>query len=179
MLRRSRYAGIWSWLFLRYANGVMWFGVAMPQSLSRILVHTVFSTKHRQPCFRDERLRSELHHHIGGILNTLKCGPIVVGGVEDHVHILSQLARTCEPAVMVKEVKRVSCLWIKNRYEGLGDFAWQAGYGMFSIGHSQTPTVRDYIVNQQEHHRKRSFQEEFRTLLERYDVDFDERYVWD
>lgn len=151
----------------------------MPQSLSKILVHTVFSTKHRQPCFRDEGLRSELHHYIGGILNTLKCGPIVVGGVEDHVHILSQLARTCEPAAMVKEVKRVSSLWIKDQASELGHFAWQAGYGMFSIGHSQLSSVKNYVLNQESHHRQRSFQDEFRLLLARYEVDYDERYVWD
>jgi REP element-mobilizing transposase RayT len=152
---------------------------AMPQSLAKILVHTVFSTKDRRPLLRDKPLREELHRYLGGILTNLDCQPIIIGGVEDHVHILSTLSRTCEAADMVKEVKRGSSLWVKTKSPDLHDFAWQNGYGIFSIGFSQVETVRNYIAGQEEHHRKVSFQDEFREFLKRYAVEFDERYVWD
>jgi putative transposase len=151
----------------------------MPQSLSKILVHTVFSTKERRPFLRDQALREELHRYLGGILVRLDCQPVIVGGVEDHVHLLCALARACESALMVKEAKRGSSLWLKTKGEDLRDFAWQHGYGIFSIGFSQIQSARDYIAGQEEHHRKISFQDEFRQLLQRYEVEFDERYVWD
>jgi REP element-mobilizing transposase RayT len=103
----------------------------------------------------------------------------VVGGVEDHVHLLCALSRTCTPADMVKEVKRSSSLWIKSKSTDLHEFSWQSGYGMFSIGFSQIQDVKQYIVNQDDHHSRMSFQDEFRTLLQRYGIEFDERYVWD
>ena len=127
----------------------------MPQSLAKILVHTVFSTKERRPFLRDPDLREELHRYVGGILLGDDCQPILIGGVEDHVHILSTLSRTCQAAEMVKEVKRSSSMWIKSA--DLQDFAWQNGYGIFSIGFSQIESVRDYIATQEEHHRKKSF----------------------
>jgi putative transposase len=151
----------------------------MPQSLAKILVHTVFSTKDRRPFLRDPALRQELHHYLGGILARLDCQPMIVGGVEDHVHLLCALSRTCEAAAMVKETKRGSSLWLKSRGQDLQDFAWQNGYGIFSIGFSQIGSVQDYIAGQEEHHRKTSFQDEFRQLLRRYEIAFDERYVWD
>ena len=151
----------------------------IPQSLARILVHTVFSTKDRRPWLRDTALRQELHHYLGGILKHLDCQPIIVGGVEDHVHLLASLSRTCAPAEMVKEVKRGSSLWAKERDAGMRDFGWQNGYGIFSIGASQIEDVRRYIAEQEQHHRKVSFQDEFRLLLKRYELAYDERYVWD
>jgi putative transposase len=151
----------------------------MPQSLAKILVHTVFSTKERRPLLRDVVLRDELHRYLGGILTNLDCQPVIVGGVEDHVHVLCALSRTCQAAEMVKEVKRGSSVWLKTMGPEWSDFAWQNGYGVFSIGFSQIETVRNYIAGQEEHHRKVSFQEEFRELLRRYEVEFDERYVWD
>ena len=151
----------------------------MPQSLAKILVHTVFSTKDRRPSLCDRALREEAHHYLGGILTHLDCQPLIVGGVEDHVHLLCALSRTCDAATMVKEVKRGSSLWLKTRGPELNDFAWQNGYGIFSIGFSQLGAVRDYIAGQEEHHRKTSFQDEFRQLLHRYEMAFDERYVWD
>jgi REP element-mobilizing transposase RayT len=153
--------------------------LAMPQSLAKILVHTVFSTKERRPFLREPALRLELHRYLGGILSKLDCQPILAGGVEDHVHLLSALSRTCEAAAMVKEVKRGSSLWLKTKGPELGDFGWQNGYGIFSVGFSQIEAVREYIAGQEEHHRKVSFQEEFRQLLRRYEIGFDERYVWD
>src|SRR5208282_6544690 len=137
---------------------------AMPQSLAKILVHTVFSTKERCPLLRDKSLREELHRYIGGILNQLECQPVIVGGVEDHVHFLCTLSRTCPAAEMVKEVKRGSSMWLKTKSPDLHDFAWQNGYGIFSIGFSQTDAVRDYITGQEEHHCKVPFRDELRTL---------------
>jgi REP element-mobilizing transposase RayT len=154
-------------------------GQIMPQSLSRILVHTVFSTKGRQPFLRDRLLREELHRYVGGILANLGCQPLLVGGVEDHVHILSTLLRTCESAEMVKEVKRGSSQWLKTKGPEFREFGWQNGYGIFSIGHSQVEVTRQYIARQEEHHKRVSFQDEFRELLRRYEIEFDERYVWD
>lgn len=151
----------------------------MPQSLSKILVHTVFSTKERRPLLRDKALREELHGYMGGILNHLECQPVIVGGVEDHVHLLSALSRTREPSEMVKEVKRASSLWIKERDLSMKDFSWQSGYGIFSIGFSQIKDVQRYIAEQESHHRSTTFQDEFRAFLKRYEVAFDEKYVWD
>ena len=151
----------------------------MPQSLAKILAHTVFSTKDRRPFLRDKTLREELHCYLGGILTNLDCQPIIVSGVEDHIHLLCSLSRTCEAAAMVKELKRGSSLWIKTKSPDLRDFGWQNGYGIFSIGFSQISSVRDYIAGQEEHHQKVSFQDEFRLLLKRYEIEFDERYVWD
>jgi putative transposase len=151
----------------------------MPQSLAKILVHSVFSTKDRRPFLHERALRQELHHYLGGILAQLDCQPMIVGGVEDHVHLLCALSRTCEPAAMIKEAKRASSLWLKTRSPELQDFVWQNGYGIFSVGFSQIGSVRKYIAGQEEHHRKTSFQDEFRQLLRRYEIVFDERYVWD
>ena len=151
----------------------------MPQSLGKILVHTVFSTKDRYPFLRDRSIREETFRYIGGILSKLECQPLIVGGVEDHIHALCALARTCTAADMVREIKRGSSLWIKTKDAALQEFSWQNGYGVFSVGYSQVPSVKQYILNQEEHHQKVSFQDEFRELLRRYAIDFDERYVWD
>jgi len=151
----------------------------MAQSLAKILVHIVFSTKERRPFLRDKSLREELHRYLGGILANLDCQALIVGGAEDHVHLLCALSRTHTPAEIVKELKRGSSLWLKTKSSELWDFAWQNGYGMFSIGFSQIESVRAYIARQDEHHRKVSFQDEFRRLLKRYAIEFDERYVWD
>jgi REP element-mobilizing transposase RayT len=151
----------------------------MPQSLAKTLVHTAFSTKDRRPFLRDKPLREELHPYMGGILANHGCQPLILGGVEDHVHILSTLSRTCEPSEMVKEVKRGSSIWLKSKGPDLGDFTWQNGYGIFFIGFSQVEVVRKYIADQENHHRKVTFQDELRELLRRYEIEFDERYVWD
>lgn len=151
----------------------------MPQSLAKVLIHGMFSTKDREPYLSDAQLRQEMHCMLGGILGKLSCQSIVVGGVEDHVHLLFALSRTIEIAEVMKELKRQSSLWIKDRDAGMADFAWQSGYGVFSIGFSQIPTVRTYIVDQEEHHQKISFQDEYRSLLRKYEIEFVERYVWD
>ena len=151
----------------------------MALSLAKILLHTVFSTKDRRPFLRDKALRYDLHRYLGGIIAQLGCQPIIAGGIEDHVHLLCALSRTCVVADMVKELKRGSSVWLKTQSQALSDFAWQNGYGIFSIGFSQIDAARTYIATQEEHHRKISFQDEFRQLLQRYEIEFDERYVWD
>jgi putative transposase len=142
-------------------------------------VHAVFSTKDRRPFLKSRELREELHRYLGGILSHHDCQPIIIGGVEDHVHVLTSLSRTWEAAEMIKEIKRNSTLWLKGKYKGLSEFAWQGGYGIFSIGFSQIGSVRRYIAGQEQHHRKVSFQDEFRLFLKRYEIEYDERYVWD
>ncbi len=151
----------------------------MPQSLSNVLVHLVFSTKDRRPFLKDESLRAGMHRYLGATSNTLKCPPVIVGGVEDHVHILARQARTIALAEWVKELKRVTSIWIKAQDPKLRSFQWQAGYGAFSVSQSNSDQVAEYIRHQQEHHQTRDFKAEYRALLERHGIDFDERYVWD
>jgi putative transposase len=124
-------------------------------------------------------LREEIFEYMGGILANRGCQPLIFGGVEDHVHLLFSLSRTATVADVIKELKRSSSLRLKAKPHNLSDFAWQNGYGVFSIGNSQVKKTCDYVAGQAEHHRKVSFQQEFRHLLQRYAVEFDERYVWD
>ncbi len=149
----------------------------MPQSLSKVLVHLIFSTKHRESLIGPE-IRPRLHAYLAGILHNLKSPSLQIGGVADHVHILFALGRTISQAEVVEEAKKSSSKWMKAE-SGVPEFTWQAGYGAFSIGESQADAVIHYIQNQEEHHRKVTFQEEFRKFLERYKVAYDERYVWD
>lgn len=150
----------------------------MPQSLSRVYLHIVFSTKSREPSISPEIL-PELHRYLGGLAALHECPALTVGGVADHIHILCELSRTETVANLLADLKRASSLWIKQRFPSAGDFAWQRGYGAFSIAHSQLDDVRRYIANQPAHHKTISFQEEFRTLLKKYEIAFDEKYVWD
>lgn len=151
----------------------------MSQSLSDLLVHVVFSTKHRQALLRDRSLRSEMHAQLAGASKTLQCPAIIVGGVEDHIHLLARMSRTIAPADWIKEIKRVTSIWVKTREPKLAHFAWQAGYGAFSVSRSNVEVVSDYIRRQEEHHAKFDFQTEFRSLLQKHEIDYDERYVWD
>lgn len=151
----------------------------MPQSLAKILVHAVFSTKERRPFLNDKILREELYLYLGGALTNLDCQPIIVGGVEDHVHLLCALPHTGNAPDIIREVKRGSASWLKTKDQDLKEFAWQNGCGIFSIGFSQIKSARDFIARQEAHHRKISFQDEFRQFLRRYEIEFDERSVWD
>jgi putative transposase len=148
----------------------------MPQSLANVLVHIVFSTKDRTPWLSPD-IREALFPYLGGILRNIECPLLQIGGVEDHVHLLIRLPRTMTIAQFVEKVKTSTSKWLKTR--GVSEFAWQAGYGAFSIGASDTETTVRYIQNQEEHHRKVSFQEELRALLREAGIEFDERYVWD
>jgi REP element-mobilizing transposase RayT len=150
----------------------------MPQSLARILVHLIFSTKNREP-FLSLDLRAELHPYLSAVLDNDGCPSLQVGGVEDHVHLLFGLSRTLTIAQVVENVKTSSSKWIKTQGASLGQFYWQAGYGAFSVSQSNAASVVRYIQNQAEHHRRESFQEEYRKFLQRYQILYDEKYVWD
>src|SRR6185369_11061894 len=151
----------------------------MPQSLAQIWVHIVFSTKDRAPFLQDAVLREELHKLLGGTCNERDCSVLRVGGVADHVHILCRLGRTATAADLVKELKRESSQWIKTKDPRLAEFYWQNGYGAFSVSPSHVELVREYIANQEDHHRTVTFQDEFRRLLKKYGLEWDEGYVWD
>jgi len=150
----------------------------MPQSLSSVYIHLAFSTKHRQPFLKDESLRCELHAFLGGASKTLECPPLIVGGVEDHVHLLARFGRSITQAEWVKELKRVSNLWLKKE-GGITNFEWQGGYADFSVSQSNLEQVKRYIANQKNHHRKVTFQDELRGLLTKHRIEWDERYIWD
>ena len=148
----------------------------MPQSLSRVLLHFVFSTKNRRPIINKE-IQGHLHAYLTGILKNLKCPSLQTGGTEDHVHILCSLSRTIAISDVLEEIKKSSSKWMKTKE--VQEFSWQTGYGAFSIGESQVDRLIHYIQSQHEHHKEISFQDEFRKFLKLYNIEYDERYVWD
>ena len=150
----------------------------MPQSLARVHLHLVFSTKLREPFLLDA-FRDELHAFMAAILKHAGCPVSAMNSVEDNIHILFELSRTMAMSRIVEEVKTTSSKWIKARGDAFGGFAWQKGYGVFAVSASNLVAVRNYIAAQREHHGRRSFQDEYRMMLERNRVAFDERYVWD
>ena len=148
----------------------------MPQSLSLLIVHVIFSTKDRRPVLSAEIL-PELFSYLATVARNAGCECYRVGGVADHVHLAIRLSRTTSVAQIVEELKGASSRWLKTK--GLSEFAWQRGYAAFSVGPRDLGALCEYISNQKQHHRRRSFQDEFRALLKRYGVELDERYVWD
>ena len=151
----------------------------MPQSLSQIYLHLVFSTKDRWPFLHDRLVRNEVHKILGGLCNKHECPVLIVGGVADHLHILCRFGRTVTLADLIKALKRGSSIWIKSNENPTKDFHWQNGYGAISIIPAHVDALRSYIADQEEHHAKESFQDEFRRILTKYDLEWDERYVWD
>ena len=151
----------------------------MSQSLVRIYAHLVFSTKNRQPFLCDKDLHKECHAYLAGACRNLGCPSLIVGGVEDHVHILCFLSKVLTVSVLIRELKRESSQWLKTKDSSLASFYWQSGYGAFSISPSHVKRLKEYITNQAEHHRKETFQDEFRRFLKIYGLECDERYVWD
>ncbi len=150
----------------------------MPQSLANILVHLVFSTKDRCPLLADA-WRDNLHGYVGGILRQ-RGSPLLAGNsVADHIHLFFPLPRTIPVADLVKEIKAGSNHWIRGNAPGLTGFQWQSGYGVFSVSPGHKDAVVRYIARQQEHHRTVPFQDEYRRLLAKYAIPYDERYVWD
>ena len=149
----------------------------MPQSLANILIHSIFSTKNREPLLCEKELRQRTHAYLAQVLKSLQCPALIVGGVADHVHVLFQLAKTQSIANVIEHVKTSSSKWLKT--QGVPSFSWQRGYGGFSVSQSHVASVVAYIEDQEEHHRTITFEEEFRLFLKRYRVGFDERYVWD
>jgi putative transposase len=149
----------------------------MPQSLALVLVHIIFSTRNRIAFLQGQDLRSEVHAYLTATLRALDCEPLLVGGVADHVHLLTGLSRTTSLAELIKNLKTSSTRIVKNKGHPL--FSWQSGYGAFSVSESARASVISYIADQEIHHRKMTFQDEFRTFLKRHGVAFDEGYVWD
>jgi putative transposase len=149
--------------------------LAMSQSLSSVHLHAVFSTKNREPFLADTGLRVEAHAYLAEVTKRLDCPAIVVGGVEDHVHLLVRFSRTITIADWLRETKRVSSGFLKQRDSS---FAWQSGYGAFAVEVGRLEVVSSYIMRQEEHHERVSFQDEFRLILSEHGIEWDEQFVW-
>ena len=150
----------------------------MSQSLANIVVHLVFSTKGRRPLLRDDE-RGQLHAYITGVLKNHESPLIEINSVRDHIHILFAQSKNVAPAKNVEQVKTSSSVWIKQQHEWYSDFAWQSGYGEFSVSPMHVDAVREYIRNQAAHHGAEDFQTEYRRFCEKNGKPLDERYAWD
>ncbi len=150
----------------------------MPQSLARVLVHLVFSTKHRAPVLPPD-IRAELHPYLAAVLDNDGCPSLRVGGVEDHVHLFFALSRVRTIADVVENVKTSSSKWLKTKGPSLAEFRWQNGYGIFSVSQAHADAVVEYIRRQEEHHRAEPFQQEVLRLYAEEKLPFDERFMWD
>ncbi|MFT6178538.1 MAG: REP element-mobilizing transposase RayT [Akkermansiaceae bacterium] len=144
----------------------------MPQSLANIYIHLIFSTSDRQPLLTDD-IRPSLHSYLGQVGKTLGCPIILVNSVEGHVHILHRISRTVTISKAVEEFKKSTSKWLKSQSPDLANFSWQSGYGAFSVSESNLDSVTVYIQNQREHHRTKSFQDEFREFLIKNNLPFD------
>jgi putative transposase len=151
----------------------------MPQSLSNVLLHIVFSTKHRQPFLKSPDIRKELFAYMATVLQELDSPALLINGVEDHLHILNSLSRSVPVKKVIEQIKTSSSKWIKGKGPAYRAFYWQSGYAVFSVSESKKDDVLRYIANQEQHHRRLTFQDEFRKLCERHRLAIDERYVWD
>jgi putative transposase len=150
----------------------------MPQSLAKILLHIVFSTKGREPWI-PTALQPGLHAYLAGACRALGSEAYRVGGADNHVHVACTLPRTLPVSDLLEEIKKSSSQWMKQHEGAPAGFCWQAGYAAFSLGQSQLPAFLHYIDNQAEHHRVRTFNEELVDFLQWYGVDYDPRYLWD
>jgi len=148
----------------------------MSQSYVQFYTHIVFHTKNNMKFIREE-IEDELYSYMGGILRNYKSIPIQIGGTSDHVHMLCTLPKTMTPADLVEEVKKSSSKWIKTKGPRYSNFYWQDGYGGFSVGWSQVDTVKNYIRNQKQHHKKVQFIDEYKSLLYEYGISYEERYL--
>ena len=150
----------------------------MSQSLTKLYAHLIFSTKNRQP-YLDEDIRPRVHGYLATIIRDLESPWVVVGGVADHVHILFDMGKLHAPVEFVEKVKRESSKFVKTLGDKYKEFYWQRGYGMFSVGPANRDEAEGYVRNQEEHHRTKTYQEEFRGFLDRYGIAYDEGHVWD
>jgi REP element-mobilizing transposase RayT len=150
----------------------------MPQSLSKVIIHTIFSTKDRHP-WLDANVRPRMHAYLATICRDAGAEALRVGGVADHVHLVTTLPRTLTQADMLEGLKNKSSKWIKGIAPNYRHFYWQRGYGAFSVSPSQLDALLEYVETQEEHHRSHTFQEEYREFLRKHGVGYDERYVWD
>jgi REP element-mobilizing transposase RayT len=150
----------------------------VPQSLSKVVLHIVFSTKDREP-WLDKDVRLRLHAYLATVCRDLSAEVSGVNGVADHVHLITTLPRTISQADLIEKLKKTSSKWIKTLDPRYRDFFWQRGYSAFSVSPSQLAVVVKYVEMQEEHHHRKTFQEEYRELLRKHRVEFDERYIWD
>ncbi|GAA4833022.1 IS200/IS605 family transposase [Algivirga pacifica] len=150
----------------------------MPQSLVKNYIHLVFSTKHREPLILPE-FEVEIHDYLGGLCNQFDSPVLKVGGYVDHIHILCNLSKNLKMIDLARLVKGNSSKWIKSLGPEFEHFYWQEGYGAFSVTPYDADKVVRYIENQKNHHEGMTFQDEFRRILRKYEVEYDERYVWD
>jgi REP element-mobilizing transposase RayT len=150
----------------------------MPQSLSNVIVHLVFSTKDRV-AFMDRTIRDSFHAYLASVVRDTGSECYRVGGVSDHVHLAIRLARPVSQSELVEKIKTTSSKWIKTQGAQYSKFSWQRGFGIFSISRGHLEKLVSYIGNQEVHHQAVSFQDEFRELLRKNEVEFDERYLWD
>ena len=150
----------------------------MPQSYTCLHYHIVFSTKHRAPIITAE-IRTRLWEYLGGIVVGHRGIPIQIGGIEDHVHLLVTLRQQPALADFIRALKAGSSHWMHDTFPGAHQFSWQTGYGAFTVSHSARDAVKAYIANQEEHHKRQAFQDEFRGLLKNHEIEFDEKYLWD
>jgi putative transposase len=150
----------------------------MPQSLANLYIHLIFSTKDRFP-YLNQSVRPDLHAYMAVVLANLNSPAVLINSMPDHMHVLFNMGRTVTLAQVVEDVKKSSSKWIKTQGADLSTFAWQAGYGGFSVSESNLPKVANYIRHQEDHHRVKTFQEEYREFLSKHNIQYDERYVWD
>jgi REP element-mobilizing transposase RayT len=150
----------------------------MPQSLTRLYAHLIFSTKNREP-YLDESIRPRVHGYLATTFRDLGSPWTVVGGVADHIHILFDIGKKVAPVNFVEHAKRESSKFVKTLGAKYTTFYWQRGYGMFSVSPKDRDEAEHYVRRQEEHHRQRSFQDEYRAMLRQYGIEFDEQYVWD
>jgi REP element-mobilizing transposase RayT len=149
----------------------------MSHTFTKLLTHLISSTKERRSLMDDE-LQMRLFPYLGGIIREMGGTPLTINGPSDHVHLLAQTKASLSIAKVVETVKSNSTSWVHRKWKERWAFAWQEGYGAFSVGPVQVPEVIKYIASQKEHHRKISFQEEFISFLQKYGIEYDERYIW-
>ena len=147
-------------------------------TFTNLLFHIIYSTKYRKPTIRTE-WQDDLYGYIGGIVRDQNGTLLKVGGIEDHVHLLAKLSPTISISDVLQKIKSNSSRWINERSDVTRKFEWQSGYAAFSVSESQMPSVDDYIANQAERHRKKSFEEEFLAILQKHNIEFDMRYVFE
>ena len=150
----------------------------MAQTLSSLYIHIIFSTKQRIPII-DQSFRYRLWQYIGGICNGLNSPPVQIGGTADHIHILCNLSRSISLQELVTRIKTESSKWVKRISSESPDFYWQSGYGVFSVNPLEYNKVAEYIRDQERHHQKRDFCDELRLFLKKYEIKYDEKYLWD
>src|SRR5262245_25186162 len=150
----------------------------MANTYTALHYHFVYSTKNRQPWIKQE-IEQRIWEYLGGIARANNMKPLKIGGIEDHIHMLLGAPATMAPSKIAQLVKGGSSAWIHDTFPELAGFAWQDGYGAFTVSKSTIPEVTAYIANQREHHCAMTFEEEYRALLDRHGIEYDERYVWD